>query len=485
MIIWRVSLRTVVSQLLHALFGANALVHVRTGTTSGSRNAACTDNGGHVRKTTAAKPAVTVATLSLAWSVGTALPATADTRTDVSRTAPSEGALSSVPRPYLTWYQRAARTCPGLGWPVLAGIGEVESDHGQSTLPGVHNAANFAGAEGPMQFEPRTFAAYAVKADPSHALSVYNPEDAIFTAARMLCDDGADGGTPQGIDTALYAYNHADWYQREVLSWAARYAGATSTVVFRRSVPAPPGHSHAGRHHDHPQPAHHISDVHPAHQPPATAAATRGGHTESAEAPSIGTEALQLAAEAGQLASEAHVLSGEAQQLTAEARQLSGEAQQRPSAAQQPPSAAQQPAPSTAEPAQPALTTPADTLPAPAAPPATAPAPTLTAPAQTAPAAATSTAAPASIAPADEPVITPPAAIPAAPPAADPTVTTPATPAPKSAGEPAEGHRTVADQNPAPQPPQPAPLQPAVTASGTSASEAPAVVPDAVGNEAA
>ena len=57
----------------------------------------------------------------------------------------------------------AAQTCPGLPWGVLAGIGEVESDHGQSTAPGVHSGANFAGAEGPMQFEPATFARYATE----------------------------------------------------------------------------------------------------------------------------------------------------------------------------------------------------------------------------------------------------------------------------------------------------------------------------------
>jgi hypothetical protein len=37
-------------------------------------------------------------------------------------------------------------------------IGTVESDNGQSNLPGVHSGANSAGAEGPMQFEPSTFA---------------------------------------------------------------------------------------------------------------------------------------------------------------------------------------------------------------------------------------------------------------------------------------------------------------------------------------
>ena len=73
----------------------------------------------------------------------------------------------------------------------------MESDNGQSTARGVHKGKNRKGAEGPMQFEPATFAEYAVKADPSRRLTPYDPADAIFTAARMLCADGAAGG-PRG-----------------------------------------------------------------------------------------------------------------------------------------------------------------------------------------------------------------------------------------------------------------------------------------------
>ncbi len=51
-------------------------------------------------------------------------------------------------------YQEAAATCQGLPWTILAAIGTVESDNGQSSLPGVHGGANAAGAEGPMQFAP-------------------------------------------------------------------------------------------------------------------------------------------------------------------------------------------------------------------------------------------------------------------------------------------------------------------------------------------
>ena len=38
-----------------------------------------------------------------------------------------------------------------MPWPILAGIGEVESNDGRSNLPGVHSGANGFGAAGPMQ----------------------------------------------------------------------------------------------------------------------------------------------------------------------------------------------------------------------------------------------------------------------------------------------------------------------------------------------
>jgi len=70
----------------------------------------------------------------------------------------------------LTLYQEAAMTCPGLSWTVLAAIGTVESGNGTSDLPGVHSGANYAGAEGPMQFEPATFAAYGTPVPPGGAV---------------------------------------------------------------------------------------------------------------------------------------------------------------------------------------------------------------------------------------------------------------------------------------------------------------------------
>ena len=137
---------------------------------------------------------------------------------------------AAIPSQYLAWYQAAARTCPGLEWEVLAGIGTIESDNGRSHARGVHHGKNRKGAEGPMQFEPATFAEYAVRADRAARLSPYNPPDAIFSAARMLCADGARGGSVRGLRGAIFAYNHAHWYVRDVLALAARYAAAAGLV---------------------------------------------------------------------------------------------------------------------------------------------------------------------------------------------------------------------------------------------------------------
>jgi cell wall-associated NlpC family hydrolase len=158
-----------------------------------------------------------------------------------SETGPASGgpsvlALSDIPPAYLVLYLDAERICPGLPWGVLAGIGRVESDHGRSDAPGVHSGANYAGAEGPMQFEPATFARYAVDADRPARLSPYDPADAIYTAAAMLCANGAAAGTSAGIRRAVFAYNHSVAYVGQVLGWAARYSipassGAAATAI--------------------------------------------------------------------------------------------------------------------------------------------------------------------------------------------------------------------------------------------------------------
>jgi len=159
---------------------------------------------------------------------------------------PSVLALDDIPPAYLALYMGAARTCPGLPWGVLAGIGKAESDHGRANARGVHSGANAAGAEGPMQFEPATFAAYAVDGDHDGQLSPYDPADAVYTAAAVLCANGAASGTPAGIRQAVFAYNHSASYVTQVMGWAARYtipapspAAATAISFALRQVGKP------------------------------------------------------------------------------------------------------------------------------------------------------------------------------------------------------------------------------------------------------
>ena len=90
-----------------------------------------------------------------------------------------------------------------------------------------------------MQFEPATFAGYALPVPPGGAdpPSPYDPVDAVFAAARMLCADGAlDGADVSG---AIYAYNHSPVYVATVVQLAVAIAGAvdTATAAHRNRPP--------------------------------------------------------------------------------------------------------------------------------------------------------------------------------------------------------------------------------------------------------
>jgi cell wall-associated NlpC family hydrolase len=129
----------------------------------------------------------------------------------------------ALPAGWAAMEQGAAATCPGLSWSVLAAIGTVESDSGRSTAPGVASGSNAAGAEGPFQFEPATFAAHAtVGPGGARPASPYDPVDAAYTAAALLCSDG--GGTTAGLRGAVFAYNHDQTYVATVLVLSLAFA---------------------------------------------------------------------------------------------------------------------------------------------------------------------------------------------------------------------------------------------------------------------
>ncbi len=160
--------------------------------------------------------------------VGTAILASAASLLGVGGSAPAASSVATarIPPAMLALYQQAAATCPGLPWTILAAIGTIESDNGQSSLPGVHSGTNAAGAIGIMQFEPATFAAYDEPVPPGGAVppSPYDPADAVYAAARLLCASGASGGTD--IAAAVFAYNHSASYVARVLALSQSLAGA-------------------------------------------------------------------------------------------------------------------------------------------------------------------------------------------------------------------------------------------------------------------
>ena len=117
-------------------------------------------------------------------------------------------------------WQRAGSSY-GIPWQVLASINKVESNFGRNMGP------SSAGAIGWMQFMPDTWLRWGTDANGDGVADPWNPDDAIFSAARYLAAAGGATDLYRGV----YAYNHADWYVKEVLDLADLY-GSSSTVAF-------------------------------------------------------------------------------------------------------------------------------------------------------------------------------------------------------------------------------------------------------------
>jgi uncharacterized protein YkwD/cell wall-associated NlpC family hydrolase len=130
----------------------------------------------------------------------------------------SEEALADVPEDYLPIYEQAASEY-GLDAAIIAAIGKIETDHGRLDAPGVTSGENSAGAGGPMQFLASTWANVGVDGNGDGAKDRYDPEDAIPGAANYLKLSGA----PQDYHSAILAYNHAEWYYRDVVAQADAY----------------------------------------------------------------------------------------------------------------------------------------------------------------------------------------------------------------------------------------------------------------------
>jgi murein DD-endopeptidase MepM/ murein hydrolase activator NlpD len=111
----------------------------------------------------------------------------------------------------------------GIEWQVLAAINKVESNFGRNMGP------SSAGAVGWMQFMPSTWDRWGVDANGDGIADPWNPQDAVFAAARYL----AAAGGRDDIARAVLAYNHAQWYVDEVLQLAQTFGDGGAGETFQ------------------------------------------------------------------------------------------------------------------------------------------------------------------------------------------------------------------------------------------------------------
>jgi soluble lytic murein transglycosylase-like protein len=124
--------------------------------------------------------------------------------TEPRRRFPPWRILEPPPPGVLLGYYREAQRRTGVPWSYLAAIHLVETRMGRIRGPST------AGALGPMQFLPTTWAKYGAGGD------INDPRDAILAAARLLADHGA----PRDLAGALWHYNPSAKYVGAVTAYA-------------------------------------------------------------------------------------------------------------------------------------------------------------------------------------------------------------------------------------------------------------------------
>jgi murein DD-endopeptidase MepM/ murein hydrolase activator NlpD len=154
-----------------------------------------------------------------------------------SASTPNEPGQISVPTPLsspparpqtldfqqLTALWQQAGQAYGIPWQVLAAINKVESNFGRNMGP------SSAGAVGWMQFMPSTWDRWGMDADGDGVADPWNPQDAVYSAARYL----AAAGGSSDLSRAVLAYNHAQWYVDEVLQLAQTFGSGGFDTTFR------------------------------------------------------------------------------------------------------------------------------------------------------------------------------------------------------------------------------------------------------------
>ena len=111
--------------------------------------------------------------------------------------------VSPLPVEVLRSYYAEAEAATGIPWAYFASIHLVETRLGRI------RGTSTAGAQGPMQFIPETWARYGQG-------DINDNRDAILAAGRLLQANGAPGD----MSRALFRYNNSDRYVEAVESYA-------------------------------------------------------------------------------------------------------------------------------------------------------------------------------------------------------------------------------------------------------------------------
>lgn len=151
----------------------------------------------------------------------------------------------AIPEEFIPIYKAAAKEY-GVQWELLAAHHRVETKFSQ-----MDPMISPVGAEGPMQFMPCTFVGwkhptctglgegdipeeekvdpaviakyggYGVDANEDGKADPFNIEDAVFSAAHYLSENGAADGD---LERAIFAYNKSDEYVADILYYVDEYS---------------------------------------------------------------------------------------------------------------------------------------------------------------------------------------------------------------------------------------------------------------------